>query len=147
MKNILLILTALSVAAMAEFSRSAAGVVTDSATGLQWQDDYSDNGGEIPKLSWVDAINYCESLMLDGSGWRLPNIRELNSIVDFSHRNPAIYSEFKYNPYTTGFYWSSTTKKNNMNYAWYISFYSGDRRFSRYDKSYNMYVRCVRSGQ
>jgi hypothetical protein len=57
MKKILMIVLGLSTVVMADFTKSN-GVVTDSATSLQWQDDYSDNGGDIKTATWQDAINY-----------------------------------------------------------------------------------------
>ena len=142
MKNILVILIALSVAAMAEFSRLAAGVVTDSATGLQWQDDYSDNNGTVKTATWIEAIDYCENLSLDGGGWRLPNIRELNSIVDLAV-DPAIDPVFVH---TASYgYWSATTLADFTDYAWYVYFNDGYR--NSYYKRNDGYVRCVRSRQ
>jgi hypothetical protein len=85
------------------FSRDSSGVVADSATGLAWQDDYSDNGGDIKSATWQDALIYCEELTLGGiSDWRLPNIRELKSIVDDSISVPAISSVFQ--NFTSNFY-------------------------------------------
>ena len=49
------------------YTCGAAGVVTDNATGLQWQDDYSDNGGSIKSANWADAATYCNGLALDGA--------------------------------------------------------------------------------
>jgi len=106
--------------------------ISDTATGLMWQK--SDNGGGV---SWESAINYCENLSLaNHSDWRLPNAKELHSIVDYT-RSPdtsssaALSSLFNATPITNeegvsdyGFYWSSTTHKNMQNGAngVYISF-------------------------
>lgn len=81
-------------------------VVTDTNTKLQWQDN-----GEYEKLSWQSAIDYCEDLVLDGkSDWRLPNINELQSIIDRSeYGSRYFYDIFTNNSSAT--YWSSTTKK------------------------------------
>ena len=57
--------------------------ITDKATGLVWQKTDSKTG-----MLWQDALNYCETLeLVDKSNWRLPNAKELHSIVDYS-RNP-----------------------------------------------------------
>ena len=59
------------------------GMITDLATGLIWQAD--DSG---TTLNWDDSLNYCENLEYGGySDWRLPNAKELQSIVDYS-RSP-----------------------------------------------------------
>jgi hypothetical protein len=59
------------------------GTITDNATGLMWAQD--DNGTGV---YWEDALTYAESSTLAGhNDWRLPNVKELQSIVDYS-RSP-----------------------------------------------------------
>ena len=54
--------------------------VTDLATGLVWQDDA---GVEAATFTWLEALDYCSNLALDGNeNWRLPNINEFLTIVD-----------------------------------------------------------------
>jgi len=126
------------------FSRDSSGVVADSKSGLAWQDDYSDNGGEIKKATWQDALVYCHELTLGGENdWRLPNIRELKSIVDDSKYNPAISSIFQ--NVTSYYYWSSTTRVSDSSNAWFVHFYNGYDRW--YSKTNEGRVRCVRGGQ
>lgn len=61
------------------------GTITDNATGLMWQQ--ADDG---VSRDWENALSYAENLSLAGnSDWRLPNPKELNSIVDYS-RSPDI---------------------------------------------------------
>ena len=147
MKRILLImigLSSLTAAQEAPRFTKANGVVTDNKTTLEWQDDYSNNGDSIKRAKWTDAIDYCEELTLNGqSDWRLPNKKELLSIVDYGTYNPAISSVFEK---TTSYgYWSSTTLASYTNYAWFVNFYYG--RTGNYYKSASYYVRCVRAGQ
>ena len=140
MKKILIISIGLSIILWASFSRSSSGIVTDNLTKLQWQDDYSDNGGTIKSATWQNDINYCEGLSLGGySDWRLPNINELLSIVDYTKLNPSINSTF-INTSPLDYYWSST---NNTYYAWIVYFTYGSSR-SSYNKYNSFYVRCVR---
>lgn len=62
------------------------GTITDTNTGLLWQQQ--DDG--IPR-NWQEALHYSENLSLGGcTTWRLPNIKELRSIIDLSQTNPAI---------------------------------------------------------
>lgn len=133
-----------STALLADFTRSN-GVVTDNNTGLQWQDDYSDNGGNIKQATWTDAINYCENLTLGGySDWRLPNFHELYYLADRSKVNPAIDSTFQ--SVVSNIYWSSTAVVGNENNAWAVQFYYGTDGWG--SKSNDLYfVRCVRAGQ
>ncbi|MEK7846656.1 MAG: DUF1566 domain-containing protein, partial [Nitrospinota bacterium] len=95
--------------------------------------------------TWESAITYCEGLSLGSyTDWRLPNIKELKSIVDNTKYNPSI--DTTYFPNTnSSIYWSSTTVADLTSYAWGVDFYDG---YVYYDfKSYNGYVRCVRGGQ
>ena len=146
MKKILLVLIGVSVLSLADMSRDGAGIVTDSVTTLQWQDDYSDNGDVIKYTNWRAAINYCENeLSLGGhNDWRLPNKNELLSVVDYTKSNPAIYEEFQNK--TSNYYWSSTTNANNPSSAWLVDFYNGTSN-DYYGKYIIVPVRCVRSGQ
>ena len=117
------------------------GIVLDNKTGLAWQDDYSDNAGEIKKATWQDALIYCHELHLgDRSDWRLPNIKELRSIVDRSRFDPAIDSVFT--NITSNFYWSSTS---DFSFAWSVRFFCGYSLL--FGKGGEGFVRCVRGGQ
>jgi hypothetical protein len=144
MRTILLIMIGVSSFLSADFSRDSEGVVKDSNTGLFWQDNYADNESNIKQAIWSDAISYCEASTLGGrDDWRLPNKKELLSIVDYSIYNPSISSVFQ--NITSYNYWSSTTSASYTNYAWLVYFYNGFT--SNYYKSYSRYVRCVRAGQ
>ncbi len=58
--------------------------ITDNATGLMWMKDDSGKG-----MNWKDALSYTENLTFAGkSDWRLPDVKELQSIVDYT-RSPA----------------------------------------------------------
>lgn len=143
MKKILLGVSILLTLAQADFTRSN-GIVTDNKTGLQWQDDYSDNGGNIKGATWRNAIDYCEHLTLGGyNDWRLPNFNELYFLADRSRRNPAIDPVFQHT--RSGGYWSSTSFVGYEDDAWYVLFYYGDDGGNA--KSYSYFVRCVRAGE
>jgi hypothetical protein len=59
------------------------GTVTDEATGLTWQQADSGKG-----MDWAAALAYAEGLVLAGrDDWRLPNAKELQSLVDYT-RSP-----------------------------------------------------------
>ena len=138
MKQILLIILGLSTALLADFTRSG-NVVTNNVTQLQWQDNEAVMGDSWK--TWTEAIDYCEALSLDGhSDWRLPNKKELLSIVDYSRFDPAIKPVFTYTESYN--YWSSTTDTRDTSYAWFVGFYSGAT--GHYDKPDTIYVRCVR---
>ena len=131
-----------SIYAMAgNFTDNGDGTVTDSNTGLMWQQ------GEAGSMNWEDAITCCEGLSLAGyTDWRLPNIKELESITDDSLYNPAIDTNYFPDVYTSS-YWSSTTHAGDSSDAWCVYFYDGSVSCGDSDKSDTYYVRCVRGGE
>ena len=140
-KSILSLFALLGVVSLlhAEFVRdNSKEVVVDKSTNLMWQDD---NNAKSVTKTWVEAINYCENLNFAGySDWRLPNINELDSIVDYTKHNPAISSEFS--NVDLGYYWSSSSIAGYSDHAWYVYFgYGYDNGFFKF---YSNYVRCVR---
>ena len=145
MKKILLITIGLSISLLAgttRFSRDdTTQIVTDSKTGLQWQDNEEAN--TVTK-TWIEAINYCENLTLGShDDWRLPNFNELDSLADKSKSNPAISLVFQ--NVVSDYCWSSTTVVSDEDYAWGVDFDRGNDFWD--DKSNSHYVRCVRAGQ
>jgi len=141
MKQILLIMIGISSILSADFSRdNTIGIVTDNTTTLQWQDN------EIgTRTTWQGAIDRCEALTLGGqSDWRLPNINELDSLVDDSKVNPSIDTVFLYTVASSR-YWSSTTNANYSSPAWVVYFNLGNQ--GNDNKDNKGYVRCVRAGQ
>ena len=119
--------------------------VTDSKTGLEWQDNSDNNSTQ---KTWQEAIDYCEALTLDThDDWRLPNINELKTLIDRTKREPAIKENvFEYigtNNYYI--YWSSSSFVGHEGGAWVVHFNYGD--VDGYSKDGNYFVRCVRDGQ
>ncbi|MBF0240638.1 MAG: DUF1566 domain-containing protein [SAR324 cluster bacterium] len=123
----------------APFTDNGNSTVTDSATGLVWQQT---DGGQ---KTWENALTYCEGLSLGGAtDWRLPNRNELQSLVDYSKSNPAIDTTAFPNT-NSSYYWSSSAYASNTSYAWGVNFNRG-YVFSD-NKTVSDYVRCVRGGQ
>ena len=139
------------------FADNGDGTVTDNCTGLMWQKRSADvnNDGQSTfqdSLPWCNALNLCLNLGLAGhDDWRLPNIRELESIVDYGRVNPAIDPVFSA---ISGRYWSSTSIESNPEGAWLVEFFGGGTRTcvtepsvigeSCCDKSCEALVRAVR---
>lgn len=117
----------------------------DLATGLMWPADGSGLGCFMGSIcSWDTAVIYANALDLGGfTDWRLPNIKELMSIVDYNTANIAIDLS-KFPATTTGYYWSATTNKGLTTLAWTILFSTGS--VSVIPKSGSRYLRCVRGG-
>ncbi|MBU0946418.1 MAG: DUF1566 domain-containing protein [Proteobacteria bacterium] len=111
--------------------------VIDQGTGLEWQKN--DSG---TMHTWQNALGYCEDLSLDSkTDWRLPNIRELKSLVDYSRYYPAIDPSISCQ---SSNYWSATTVANNTHTsAWIVFFGNGDDVWKL--TTGNSYVRCVRT--
>ena len=144
MKIILLLIIGFTNFSFGELTKNT-NIISDSVTKLQWQDDES----TITNLDWEAAISHCEALDLGQNfDWRLPNIRELQSIVDKGAINPAVNKTI-FGDTTLGTYWSSSTDyvdgSGNKQYAWTINFFSGNNDAS--DKSNNKDVRCVRDSE
>ncbi len=138
MKKTLITLIALASLANADFTRNSS-IVIDSVTSLQWQDDTSPYA-----MTWQNAISHCENLSLGGYGdWRLPNINELESIVERTKTNPAIVNGFVNT--SSKYYWSSTTLTDYSHNAWIVNFNYGYENYRPKDSS--LYVRCVRAGK
>ncbi|MFI3322703.1 MAG: DUF1566 domain-containing protein [Rikenellaceae bacterium] len=118
-----------------KFVDNGDGTISDLATGLMWAQ--ADNGEGI---EWVDALPYAEGATLAGySDWRLPNVKELQSIVDYSRApsskgvEAAIDPIFSCTPFVNeagdddfGYYWTGTsacfTKGKPFYFAWYVAF-------------------------
>ena len=114
------------------------GTITDARTDLVWQ---KQDGGIA--RTWQAALDYCNGLSLAGhTDWRLPNVKELESITDDSRHDLAIDPIFSG---TSSDYWSSTTSANHPDpdYAWNANFNGGFVSSSPKRNDYD-YVRCVR---
>lgn len=92
--------------------------VLDQLTGLEWLRRAS-LSGEV--VSWGEAIDLVAALNGAGSGyeppWRLPNINELESLVDCSHHAPALPATHPFQM-VCPVYWSSTTSSFEPSWAW-----------------------------
>jgi hypothetical protein len=125
-------------------------VVADTATGLMWQGcpaGLSGSGcstGTTNTKQFYPAVQYCKDLNWDGNtDWRLPNIKELSSIVDDKTHNPAIdETAFPNTPNTP--FWSSTRAVFYWTEAWYVSFDLGNAGYTLTSGTYS--TRCVRLG-
>ena len=128
----------------------AENCVTDNLTGLVWLRN------PIASRTWDKAIAYCEEL--DGTSgrgghtdWRMPNVRELQSLVHYGFYDPAMSNTAgtgqmtKGDPFSAPLgagYWSSTTGANDAELAWYMRLRDGGVFLG--DKSSPLFVWAVR---
>lgn len=90
------------------------GTTTDQLTGLIWQQIPTDS------MTWEQALITAENLVSGGSSqWRMPNIKEIQSISEVSIYNPSI-SKTYFSGISTAWYWSSTSLANQSTRAWYL---------------------------
>ena len=127
------------------------GTVTDTVTGLMWmqcslgQDPDANCSGNASRYNWQQALEAAEaSTFAAYSDWRLPNIKELASLVAYDRYDPAINSTIFSNT-VLGIYWSASPNAFNSNEAWVLVFNDGfDIRSNR---NGNSYIRLVRFTQ
>ena len=115
------------------------GTVIDRATGRMWQKN--DDG---VMRNHVDAVSYCQSLNLGGSDvWRLPNIKELSSLIDYRTYSPAIDKTAF--PDAAFLYWSSSNRVaiSSEDAYWIVNFGGGS--VSSLGEDFALNVRCVRA--
>ena len=135
------------------FTDNSNGTVTDNLTGLIWLKNANCFGTKI----WGTAVSDCNTLahgtcgLTDGSSagdWRLPNIKEILSLIDFGQFAPALpanpFTDVK-GEFTDTDYWSSTGATNAAGYSWSLSFSFGT--LCRCLVSNTYYVWPVRGGQ
>jgi len=139
------------------------GTITDANTGLMWEKlSFDGSIHDVNNLyTWDDAFGVKIAALNAGGGfaghtdWRVPNYKELVSILDLQNLGPAVSPAFN-----TGcvasctvttcsctrsyFYWSSSSYAFGPQSAWDVQF--GDGSASANFKTFNFYVRAVRGG-
>jgi hypothetical protein len=122
---------------------ASGGTVVDTATHLTWQQVVATSGGDdgAGRSTWANAKSYCAGL---GGGYRLPTVKELLTIIDFSRSNPAIDTSAGAFPNTpSDLFWTATPLAGSPpTSAWFISFIDGYA--GNVDMTQANRVRCVR---
>ena len=112
------------------------GTVTDNLTGLIWLK----NTKCFKMMDWESAILATKGLkdgdcgpdsalvLSDGSSagdWRLPTMKELCILIDYSKRNPALPDGHMFSDFPSGYFWSSTALDSHPEMAWIVYMESG----------------------
>ncbi|MCP4602167.1 MAG: DUF1566 domain-containing protein [Proteobacteria bacterium] len=124
-----------------KFTESTVGsdvIITDLLTGLIWQKDYSE------EKTWEEALEYCPGLSYaDESDWRLADVHELSSLINFGKYGPA--SNFPDMP--SVYFWSSSVDVSDPEDGtlWLVDFGFGLVR-RQVNIEDTRPVRCVRGG-
>ena len=111
------------------------GGLKDQRTGLTWQLQPDEQ-----LRTWDLAKAHCQGLTVAGGGWRLPSMKELQTLVDDSRAEPSIDPMFGETPLEP--FWTSSSVVATPGSAWRVSFIHG----YTYDASasYEYHTRCVR---
>jgi hypothetical protein len=109
------------------FTDNGDGTVTDSKTGLTWQrclEGQTFSGSTCN--SSATAKTWSQALALTANGFRVPNIKELQSIVDETTQSPAVSTAcFPMTAGATIYVWSSSPYAADLTKAWVIDFKTG----------------------
>lgn len=141
--------------ALASYIDNGDGTVTDTATVLMWEkcswgqsNDTNCSGGAAGTYTWQQALALAVTANAYNykghNDWRLPNVKELASIVKIDALNPAIDTTAFPNT-IADWYWSSTPYTPNPAGAWLVDF--NDGRNADVLQTNDLHVRLVRSGQ
>jgi len=160
-------------------SETCNGTITDNSTGLIWLTKANciatdnaafdtDNTNGDGNVTWQHALDFiaginngtynCSDISNSSShqtDWRLPTVRELQSLINYNYNNPALSNAAATAKWSEGDpfssvdsireYWSSTTIMSNTNQAFSVSINSGDNIDGSKVKGYNVWP--VRGGQ
>ena len=134
------------------YTVNADGSVIDKKTALTWMGcalgQTWNNGvctGSAQSYTWQSALQAAESAVFAGKNdWRLPNQKELQSLVEIRCYDPAI-NLMAFPNATSDLFWSSSPIANSSGDIWFVYFEDGHDYWS--PKNSNYYVRLVRSGE
>jgi hypothetical protein len=139
------------------FTDHGNGTVTDNLTHLMWTKNANLSGGEVNSiqdaLTYVNNMNAGVNENFGHTDWRVPNMKQLFSLIDCSQYGPPLPSGHPFDNVVSGastyLYWTSTSYTGNLTHTWCLSMYGGGS-FGFCNKggdSQVMYLWPVRGGQ
>lgn len=90
--------------------------------------------------SWTSALQQAKNI---GDGWRLPNVKELKSLIENACYDPAINLKFFTGTPEDAVYWSSSTNRDDATTAWAVNFADGTAQFKL--KTTSIFVHLVKN--
>lgn len=118
-------------------------LVRDTATDLIWSRNSCPS--EYP-LNWQESLDFAEQMNHEErygrTDWRMPNRRELRSLIDHGCRKPALSPGHPFKNVFLGWYWSSTTAALALRYAWYVHLEGGRMFYGNKDGYYWLWPVC-----
>jgi hypothetical protein len=115
-------------------------LVDDGLTGLVWTQDA--NLAEFP-CNWDEALEHIAAMnateKFGFSDWRLPNRRELRSLISHQTRRPALPEGHPFSNVFASWYWSSTTAAGHPDHAWYLNLDGGRMFYGGKDQAYMLW--------
>ncbi len=129
------------------FTDLGSGTIQDNLTGLEWVKAPHSLSGNSGATTWNGAIDRCNNLVYAGhSDWRLPSIKELESLVNCGTYYPVLSAGHPFAGVRYYYYWSGTSHANFTDGAWVVSMGDGYVYNSSKANGYND-VWPVRGGQ
>jgi len=133
--------------------------VVDIEKGKVWIDEETELMWEIKQINnidetytWDEAFKFAEQLNKEKyagyDDWRVPTVKELQSLVDFTRSEPAIKKPLINNLLEGENYWSSSPEVSDIadgKTSWFVDFCFGFTYYA--EKSYKYNIRCVRGKQ
>jgi formylglycine-generating enzyme required for sulfatase activity len=127
------------------------GTVLDALTGLEWAKEPHALAGNSGTMNWSNALVFCESLSHgSNSDWRLPNMKELESLIHWGVDEPSVWFNGTNSPFVgiiNQKYWASTTLAYSPTLAWTANLYFINPYTYPFEKTQVHYVWPVRNGQ
>ncbi len=117
--------------------------MVDQLTGLIWLKNA--NPAEFP-VTWQEALDYIARMNREKKAgridWRLPNRREIRSLLAFDMRKPVLPAEHPFENVFLGWYWTSSTAAIQPAYAWYVHLEGARMFYGRKDQYYLFWPVC-----